>query len=261
MTVGVVVCTPEQRDLAFEMSERYGRIRAAFPSVDGTKFRGLVREIRRRAKHARREYPSFVGGNSGQFEEVLHQIVPRDSTTFVWSAFKSGICDSADLMAAELFDDFVVSLESRKQRERKDEDELWRDALASTEMTELASSIQKPVRRATANYQYEFRGGWLNGTQQVLEPISFDYVDPREIVEKATHWVGRLHELSKSDEFKLTALVTDPPTSLDSPDTPSLLIAYENALELLREAPRVRALVPESSLAVLANEIRHDLRH
>ncbi|MBM3924513.1 MAG: hypothetical protein FJ320_00760 [SAR202 cluster bacterium] len=102
-------------------------------------------------------------------------------------------------------------------------------------------------------YQYEFKLGWQNGKQQVLEPISLDYKKGGDIVDKANTWAGRLLELSRKSEFEMTAVIT-------SPTPRSNLRDHNRAKQLLSRAPQVRMVVESEEIETVWRTILRDVR-
>lgn len=106
-----------------------------------------------------------------------------------------------------------------------------------------------PVRGK--NYEHTFPVGWMNGKRQVLEAVSFDYLNAKEVLDKATQWSGRLFNLDAED-FQMTSVVA-------RPTSPELASAYEHAIAILRATPKMRAVVPEEEAALILDSIRRDL--
>ena len=86
----------------------------------------------------------------------------------------------------------------------------------------------------------------------MAEPISFDYAERDAVLDKANKWLGRLHSLKGARDYQLTAIVAPPQNA-------ALLPAYHNALDILRDAPNIRALVPESRAEDFLAEVERDL--
>ena len=91
----------------------------------------------------------------------------------------------------------------------------------------------------------------MNGSRQVLEAVSFDYLHAADVIDKATQWSGRLLNLDAED-FQMTSVVSAPSSS-------ELRQAYTKALAILRSAPRMRAVLPEQDAHQLVEWIRRDL--
>jgi hypothetical protein len=84
------------------------------------------------------------------------------------------------------------------------------------------------------------------------EPISFNYTKGAELVEKAYAQSGRLPDLGRSLDFRMTGVVAPPQDE-------TLLEKYNEALAILRESPKVRSFVPENEFDRFVPEIERDL--
>lgn len=86
----------------------------------------------------------------------------------------------------------------------------------------------------------------------ISEPISFDYTKGGELVEKAYAWSGRLSDLGRRLDFRMTGVVAPPQDE-------SLLEKYDEAISILRESPKVRNIIPEDEFDRFVPEIERDL--
>ncbi len=103
------------------------------------------------------------------------------------------------------------------------------------------------------DYQYEFRYAWKNSTWHLYEPVSFDLVEPRSIVEKASRWLGRGHALQDATErFTIHFL-------LGEPRQPGREKEYQHALHLMERIPVQKELVGEGGLEHLADSLAGEI--
>jgi NADPH-dependent curcumin reductase CurA len=112
--------------------------------------------------------------------------------------------------------------------------------------------LEKDVPLEGEHFGYKFKLGWQNGTKQFLEPISFDYKNGADVVEKAYTWSGRLNDLGKRNEFRMTGVVAPPQDE-------SLLKHYAEAIMILRESPKVRGIIAIDEFDKFMPEIEKDL--
>lgn len=116
---------------------------------------------------------------------------------------------------------------------------------------DIGQEVDRGVQVRGRNYEHTFPVGWMNGKRQVLEAVSFDYLNAADVLDKATQWSGRLLNLDAED-FEMTSVVS-PPSSLE------LEPAYAKALAILRSAPRMRVVLPEKEAERLVEWIRRDI--
>jgi len=253
--IGVVGFNAEHQHLVSRVTDRYSRLRAAYPDLDGSAYRALARAIDARcievADALHRDQLRIYGKQ--QFQDLLDQIIAPGSANFRWSSVRRGICEDLAQRVEEVFYRYVGRFEERPQRERTTNEQLWKRVLERPSIQSILPEINKPKMMTTSYLTHEFRGSWMNGQLNVLEPITFDYLDPSTITDKAVLWVGRVGELAKTEDYRLVALVTNRRDDVTSD-------AYNNAIAMLGANDRVREVIPESNADRLADIVTDDLR-
>jgi hypothetical protein len=92
----------------------------------------------------------------------------------------------------------------------------------------------------------------VNGVPQVIEPISLDYTDATMVLEKANTWSGRLFNLAKGEDFRMTGVIVPPAD-------PALAESALKATRILRGAPKMRRVLSLRELNDFIPEIERDL--
>ncbi len=243
VNIGVIALSLERPQLRFEFSERYGRIKSLFPDLEGVAYRRLVRQVQQIAQGLSAQL-SPDGRQAPlvrpfpDLQTVLRLIVPKADGLFGWSSVRYGISADLNQTVTTALHRYVTRFEEHETRPRVDDETLWRTVISIPAVAMVISKLRPDYPLRTNRYEYKFRAGWTNGRVQVVEPISLDYLDPGDMLEEAMRWRGRLGELAETNDFLMTALVTEPPT--DSASTES----YFRSLEVLKEIPTMRAVVP-----------------
>lgn len=260
VNVGAVMWLADDRRLLHRVNDRYGRLSAFFQEFDGAGYRQMIRQLDARFRHASDELsgavqPSLFGPQPpDKLEEILERLVGDDASCFQYSSIMAGIAPDPDARFAHIFAEFIERHESPGPRQRRDEMEIWTGVETRLRDRKLTPRLQSGVEVRGPHYSYRFRTGWMNGKVQVLEPISFDYLNGVELIEKANTWSGRMLNLSRGTvEFQLTAVVA-------LPQRGDLQAAYEQARVILSEAPCVRQVVPEQEMDRVLADIEGDLR-
>lgn len=254
VNIGLVLWTPHTGKLSFEVSKHYGRLSKFFQNFDGDGYRQLVGNLTGCIKSVSAgldNHELFVAPPR-TIEDLLPKLLPYDDSCFQWSHVMSGITEDPERRFNQLFHDFVLRNEPESPRELRDEGTIWRYVFERISSLGLATRVQRNVPIITPRYSYEFKMGWMNGRQQVLEPVSFDLSDSENIKEKANRWVGRLHTLSKNNDFRMTAVIT-------GPRNPLMGKAFEDGCGILQDSPCIRKLVPESEVDDFINEVRPEI--
>ncbi len=252
--VGIVLWSVEDRRLIPMINERYGRLSKAYPGFDGVGFRQMIRtlvgQIDRRA-----EQIADTQRPLQSLSDLLQECIPVDAGCLQRSDPMGGIHPQPEERAKQLYSQFVLRFEAPTANARRDEQEIWSSIESKLASRGLLSRMQRKVRLSVADYEYDFRCGWQNGQLQVLEPISFDYIENREVLEQANKWGGRLLTLSRGAPFQFTAVVAAPQRGASAD-------AFARAVRILRSAPSVRQVVNENDLDAYLPEIEGDIeRH
>lgn len=257
VNVGLVMWLPTKKRLLYSVNERYSRLSSFFQPFDGAGYRQLVRQLSSTFRDVSRELSGEI--QLGLFSappETIDDILPRllqdDASCFQWSTVMAGIASDPTARLKQLVAEMIERHESRAPRERRDENDIWGNVEQRLRQQGLAPRLQKEVEITGKNYTYRFKTGWQNGVRQVMEPISFDYLYAADVVEKANTWSGRLFNLANSADFQLSAVVAPP-------ERKDLRAAYNQAIAILKSAPKVRRLLTEEEFEDFMHEIERDL--
>lgn len=247
VNVGVVMWLPTDGRLLFRLNERYGRLASFFKGVDFAGYRQQIRQLR--------DHCTMVcahGREADSIADLLPLLLRDDASVFQWSEPLGGAVRDPDKRLDQLFAELVERHEVRGPRERRDEVEIWSNITRKLEARGLDKRIRYNVDLSADSFAHRFHAGWQNGTTQVLEPISLDYLNPREMIDRANTWSGRLHTLGLSQQFAFTGVVA-------GPERADLAVAFQQAKSILRRAPHVRKIVGEDNLDQVMDEIESDL--
>lgn len=254
--IGLVMWLPNEKRVLWKITDHYSRLSAFFRDFNGPGYREVVRLAMRRFMAAasqlegQSEATKLFTHTPRDLKSFLEPIILHDASALQHSQFMSGVTKNADARFESLFREFVEP--AHQSRLRIDETAIMGAVESKLRSAGLLVRMESKVEVMAPDYGYRFRLGWMNGIQQVLEPISFDYKAPAEVVDKANTWTGRLLNLSKGEPFALTGIVAPPPN-------PDLAGAFEQALRILHDAPRVRRLVTNEEMDSVISDIEADL--
>lgn len=261
VNIGVVMWIPGRFKLLFRVNERPGRLFSFFNNIDKPSYRQMIRNLKRAANL---EWASdnvntayLLKNTADRPFEIFHEIVPEDASCFQWSRLMSGITQDAEKRFEDLFEEFITFHESSVAPHHLDvyhprsEPEIWNHVRHVLEVHHLKGRVEYGVKIEAPNYDHLFKMGWNNGTRQVLEPISFALKDPRNIVDKANIWSGRLFNLSKGNEFGLTAVISRPENEN--------MEAFNSSWAILKGSDSIREIITEDELDDYMFEIKKDL--
>ena len=260
VNIGLVFWCPETMEFWYKVNTRYGRLSKFFPELDGRAYRRMCNSVTQSLEDAGMRvggfWPSGEVSGSPTLDWMLEPSILTNSNVLGVGSLKAGITDEPIRRAAELFTEYVERYDQPSTTERVDNVALWQRVINQRDMSSAGLAtrpfVSDEVKLEGPTYDYAFRMGWVNGTQQVAEPISFDYAKSDSMIERANTWVGRLTDLDRGAPFELTAIV-HPPAGGKENDS------YQRAVRLLRQAPRVRALIESDHLESLWELILKDV--
>jgi hypothetical protein len=259
VNVGVILFAPEQKRIIVEFNQRYSRISTFFQGAfNGGHYRSMVRHLDREFKSQERK----LEGDNGYFgtvretpnglEIILRSVLPEDSTTFQWGPVYGGIVEDVEKRFRSLFEEFIIRHETKSVRESREEYQIWSDFEERLSHRALSRAVH-PLKIETREYQYEFKGSFTNGKLNVLEPVSFDLIDRKSIIEKANTWVGRLATLGRKTDFMFNGI-------LAPPSFQGRITEFDRAIGILRSQENVKRLIVEGNdqgdTEALLNEIQ-----
>lgn len=252
--IGVVLFDRAEKQLRFRLSDRVARVSHFFGNVDSTAYRRLVKHVNDRLESLALELdePSLLGGEPDSIEALIERAFGEAGDCFQVSNIMSGLARDTKLRASALFEEFVGRYELEAQRPKREESEVRKELTQVVSRAGLSHRVLLNYRLAAPDFSHEFHLGWMNGQRQVADAISFDLVDPQRIVEKASHWTGRMYLLARGEPFAFTCVVAPP-------SEPTLENAFTRALSILRSAPNVRQAVVDREVQRLAQLIADDV--
>lgn len=253
VNIGIIMWLPADELFLFEINKRYGRISEFYSDFDSMSYRQMITHLLdhfTKIKQKTNRIQFDLLEKEKTIIELRKHLYPEDSSCLQWSRIMSGITKNPEKRLNKLFYEFVKSNEKNQLRERRDETDIWNNVLSRLQEKELDKRVKQNLEIASNNFTYNFKMGWTNGVQQVLEPISFDLKSSTRIIDKANTWAGRLFTLSQEKEFKMTAVIA---TSISETKD------GERGRDILYKAPCIREVIHEqeveSFLGVIENEI------
>lgn len=246
INVGVVIYSIEDRLIRSKFRTTHGRLSAAFPDMNGQHFKQMMRhfqdELNSRAKAWATEL-DFQTMNS--LEQVLAQTLTTDDSSLQWSKVASGLSRNLENEIDMLFARYVSRYDTPHARERRTENEMWRDFKRDLTEFKFAEKLQSK-KFTVKDDEIEFKHALKNGIWHCIEPISFDLSSGDYLREKAHRWLGLLSSVqAAADSFKLYLLIGEPQDS-------SLHEPFKKALSILDKIPVDKEIFLESNSSQLA---------
>jgi hypothetical protein len=215
VNVGIVLYAPKLRFLRFEGTQRIGRIAALFPETDKDHVRSTLKFLSDRfvalGERIATELPFEAKMESSNARELAKTILPEDASAFQWSpSIGSGLADEPEAALQSLYKRLITAHEKYDVQQRRDDKDVWVPFQSAFIRTGAIHHLNE-VEFQYGDYVQRFEHGWKNGNWHIYQPLSFDLIEKRDIVDKAIHWGGRINRLRKADpEFKMYWLVGPP---------------------------------------------------
>ncbi|MEI6341688.1 MAG: DUF3037 domain-containing protein [Verrucomicrobiota bacterium] len=252
--VGVVLYAPQKRHLEARFTTSYERLNALFLKIDHGHYRNLIRYLGHRFEELASEVRDGLNLVPLQgIEELVRRVLPKDDSSLQWSPPGGGFSDDPGETMAEIYARMVERYSREKEVSGVNDEDIARHF---TSRLKAAAGKLEEKRIEAADYQHVFPHAWKNAIWHLYQPVSFDLVDPGNIVEKANRWLGRGVALSDSqDAFKIHFL-------LGAPKRPGMEKAFESAQHLLAKIPVQKELIAEGDRDAFADSVAADMvRH
>jgi hypothetical protein len=254
LNVGVVLHVAAERKLLARVRSTFGRVKAAFPDLDGEAFKQALREVERGIERVAREmHKGGLLAAAGDAAAFARRGMPEDDSALQWSPVGSGLTADAEATLDRLYDRFVQRHDDRARRRRDDED-IWRPVRERLD----ARGVSVPFEEKTFAGELDaitFRHAWKNGQWHAYEGVSLDLASQDSIMEKARRWVGHLTTVRDglAEPLKLHLII-------GAPQEQGLGEAYRKALAMMRKAPLRPEVVEEHAIDDLVSRIEDEVR-
>lgn len=225
LNVGVVVYSKEARYFKAQFSTKYARLSHAFLGINERHYRRTINWIRYQISSIHIGYlqPELGVELPDSIETALARVLPPDDSSLVFGGIGGGLAGSLDNTLDYLFFHLVERYTRRPASASRSDEQVWQ--VYSQELEKYSVTLHlAPVTIETPTYYYEFARAWKNDRWHPIEPVSFDLVDSKTILEKANRWIGRGVMLSDSSEIGSLYLL------LGAPRRQALKSAYEDAI-------------------------------
>jgi len=255
VNVGLVMVVPGRPMILTKARKTFGRIKNVFPDLDSDSYKRAIEAIERGMKGVERGLKSeglFKGDKTaGDYARIA---LPLDDSSLQWSPIGAGLTADPQKTFDQLYQRLVAHYDRPSLRRRSDED-VWRPVEAKLKEQGIAIELE-PKRVQGSTDAVEFRHAWKNGRWHVYEPLSFDLSDADNIKDKARRWLGHLSavKVGATEDVQVHFLV-------GRPQNASLVPAYRNAVEILRQVPFENAVFEEDQIDDFVNQIEDEVRH
>lgn len=246
-----------QEQFYFVYPSRLGRISHSFPNL-GKKnlfyIKQYLKAFERRAKE--------LGNKQWEgLEEVIRsEFLIDDANSLFFSPVKEGFHSSVE----EILDYYqkVYFKFYETGRSQKTPDSLVKEYFKQS-LERLATSkdvrldyfekdISIPNKITVTRFEYR----WQNGRSNLVKTLGFNLSDKQDIQDKAFKWTSALNYLHQSPDYKNYHF----DLLLGRPKNPSLLEAYQSALEIFQDIRASKTIIEEEEIEAYAARALREVR-
>ncbi|MBS0240360.1 MAG: DUF3037 domain-containing protein [Proteobacteria bacterium] len=253
VNVGLVVHAPSVRFLRAKMRHTHGRLSSMFPDLDRDSFRSSMKVIERAIDRLGEEYQkASLFTEDSDAASFAKSVLPADDSSLQWSPVGSGLASDLTELLERLFDRLVGRYDEKPDRNKKQDDDVWRPIRDRLEQSGIADRLGKTVIRGKVD-EVPFKHAWKNGVWHCYEALSFDLADADNIKDKARRWTGHLAAVRDvADQFK-------PHFIVGAPSDRHLMKAYNEALAILETSPVKPEVFSENEADKLVERIEAEI--
>lgn len=265
LNVGLVLYSSSQRHLQAQLLTKYSRITATFPGTDGEFHRQYISRLQNRfdqlAIEVKKQQLSLFS-EKVTIQSILLGALPNDDSSIQFSQPMGGLAKNLDSVFGELYFRLIEKYIEVVERPSRDDDQIWNHFKRPLYEQNILANLQ-PKKIVTSHDQIEFDYAWKNGNWNLLQPLSFDLIQPTYIRRKARTWLGTNLLLDTSKEISSLYYLLGRPNL----DQPALNRAYDDAKDILGTAKLGYKIMiieedgAEDFARSIKSQIESDLRH
>ncbi|MGE4304742.1 MAG: DUF3037 domain-containing protein [Novosphingobium sp.] len=257
VNVGLVFTAPAHDGqppvVLFDFKDRIRRLRSMFPNIDRSAFVDAMDAMRRSARALAKQVQADRMFSNDDARTLSLRMLPRDGSSLQWSDIGTGVSRDLAKDFERISDRMLSEYQVRSENKRQDDD-VWRPVYQALKERAVEVDLEPRVIDGQVD-SIEFRHAWKNGKVHAYEPLSFDMADASNIRDKARRWRGNLDAAmtGATEQFKAYFIA-------GRPSDPSLMDAYEAALQILRQAAGQPEVYDETQIEELVSRIESDVR-
>ena len=242
VNVGLALLNNDGSFLEFRTLTKMKRVYQFFPGARPRIIGGALRFAKEKASHTKGRISEIFKGDdriAERLQAFADKVLPQDDSGLQWSAVSVGLTHDPKTTFERLFDRLVHRYVDVVERAKRSDDQVWRTFSNILEKRQVSARIEEHKVNAKLE-TVTFKHALKNGKWHLMEPVSFDLVNPEGVTDKAKRLLGEMTLLrERKDEFKLYFLV-------GKPSDGEMFDAYDKALKILKEVPCESAIYQES---------------
>jgi hypothetical protein len=256
LNVGVLLHAPQAGFVGFEKLAHLDRVRATFPGLQSESLRDLLAFLASRTEEIQNKASELFDRDVLSAEAVAKSLLPTDDSALQWSTPGGGVTDEPQQALKELFERLVMRYLKTYAPTRRDDADIWKAFERELRQRNVLHRLQEKVL-AVGELRHRFERAWqpTDGHLRLFQPLSFDLLEPSDIVEKAVRWGALIHHLRAADPGFFIYFLLGRPS-----EGPHYFKAFQQARKALNEDDGDRKeLVPEEEAPKFAAEVEREI--
>lgn len=193
LNVGVALHAPSANFVGARIQENFGRLKKAFPALDGDAHRRLMCFLQSRfdTMQGRLDGELAFGPDYKDISSIVTEVLPHDDSSLRWSEMGGGLTSDPAKELEHLYLRMVLANDSAKAGKGRDDDIVWSQFRAPLAREHVLAHLA-PHKVIAQNDEVEFEHAWKNNQWHCLQPLSLDLLDPDKIKGKAHRLLGQM---------------------------------------------------------------------
>ncbi len=257
VNVGVLLHAPTAGFLHFQKLPSLDRVKGMFPGLQSDSLRDMLAFLASRTEELNSTTSEMLDRDLLSADAIAKSLLPTDDSALQWSAPGGGITDDPAQTVRELFERLVARHLKAHPPTRRDDADVWKPFERELRRRDVLQRLSEKVL-AVGELRHRFENAWQppGGYLRLFQPLSFDLLQPSDIVEKAVRWSALIRQLRKADSEFLIYLLLGRPSGEGHSRR-----AFQQAHETLSEETSGRKeLIPEEKASIFAAAVEKEIK-
>jgi len=236
--LAVVVFSPGM-PLEVRVSGSLSRASRFFGGIEFRHLRALLNRLARALKkNTGAEQMDFLKAGL-EIREITSRLLANDVSSLRWSDAGAGVTEDLKAEADRQFERLIVKYDAERETASRSSEDVWVTFQKRFRKVGILPML-KPLKLESDNFRHQFDHTWVNGSIQIIEPVSLDYEDPDYILRRGSHWLGigtALQDAAEAHKFTfLLGLPKEAKARKAADKARNLIAKIDSSVEFIEEA-------------------------
>jgi hypothetical protein len=255
VNIGVLLHAPRAGFLRFEKLSTLDRVKGMFPGLHSESLREILLFLASRTEELRSKTSEQLDRGLLSAETIAKALLPMDDSALQWSAPGGGVTDDLQQTLKELFERLVLRHLKAHPPTRREDADVWKPFERELRERMVLARLQEKTLNV-GELRHRFENAWQpqGSYLRLFQALSFDLLQPSDIVEKAVRWGGLIRQLRKDQDF-LIYFILGRPSGLGH-----FQKAFDQAFQTLSEETGRKELVREKEIPRVAAVVEQEIK-